>query len=361
MKKNELKQNSDIPESLDMQIPDIDVPALRTLKNDVSETVQKDKITTTKILMAEQNKQRIEEKTQSEDVVKKTGNVFAVLFGIVFIVIAIGLVGYFGYSRITTPSPVFVNTQDNYFLFIFDHEKVIDSAQPLDEINRTINQYQIEASQTPSESFTELVFFKQENETNTRITTLEFFRLFNIPVITNIIRSVSSEFAYGFYSLEGRAEPFLVVGVIDYENAYANMFSWESTLALDVKSVFPVLQDLFDISKIVGVPEPEPVIEEEIEEDSEETVSEADPPVQAPPVEEATPVVEPTITPESINRDVRFTDLVLSNYNTRAIRNENGSPFFYYAFIGKDKILFAQNPKLISEIIKKMKQKQLIR
>lgn len=359
--KNELETNST---SSEPQVPDIRIPAIRTLKDDVSQTVKKDRITTAKILMAEQHKQQVAEKKESQETVKKTGNAFAVLFGLVFIALSIGIVGYFGYSRVTTPEPVFVNTQDNYFLFVFDQEKLIDSDQPIDEINKLMSQYQIESSQFAPESFTEIVFFKEENESTPRLTTLEFFRLFKIPVLTNIIRSVSSEFSYGFYTIEGRAEPFLVVGVVDYENAYANMFTWESTLALDIKSVFPVLRDLFDISKIKGMTNQEEVVQTE-EPVQTESVSET--PVTPPATEVSTTETPPPtapveeVTSESINRSIRFTDLVLSNYNTRAVRNENGSPFFYYAFIGKDKILFAQNPKLIAEIVKKIKQKQLVR
>ena len=43
------------------------------------------------------------------------------------------------------------------------------------------------------------------------------------------------------------------------------------------------------------------------------------------------------------------------------MRNDLGEPIFYYGFIDKTKILFAQDSKIIGQIKQKMKEKNLVR
>jgi hypothetical protein len=369
--KNELKQDSNILNTPESQVPNIKIPALRTLKDDVSQTVQKDKITTAKILIAEQQRKQLEEKKKSDEVVEKTGNIFATLFGLVFLVASIGLIGYFGYSKINTPAPV-TNTisQDSSFLFVFEKERIIDvSDADRTKIDSLISQYSIEATQSPLNTYTEIIFSKRDSITQvvSRISTVEFFRLFEIPTTTNLIQSLSSDFVYALINIDNRAERFWVIGIIDYESTYNNFFSWERTMALDLRNVFPVLKDLFDISKIIGLNEANTSSSDSsvVQTSDLDTPESQDltPPTEIPEqnLVEQDMVQNNFITIESINKNLRFTDLVLSNYNTRAMRNENGTPFFYYAFLGKDKVLFAENPKVIAEVVKKMRQKQLIR
>jgi hypothetical protein len=62
-----------------------------------------------------------------------------------------------------------------------------------------------------------------------------------------------------------------------------------------------------------------------------------------------------------INRNIRFLDSIFSNNDARAVRDPNGNPFFYYAFLDKTKVLFAQDPKVLSQIKQKIKEKNLVR
>lgn len=359
-----MDENKDLAQSQTTPpvVPDIEIRNIRTYKDDISQTVKIDKITTAKILMAEQNKRLVEEKVATRGTVTKVKNTFAVLASLVLVVASIGMIGYFGYTKITTPQPI-ANPQASTFLFVYESENFINASQSKQEIEQEIELIRSDVSQSPSGSFSEIVFFRtdEDSKTNVRITSLDFFRLFEIPLLTNIARSFSQDFTYGFYNNNGRVEPFLVVGLVDYENTYANMFTWESTLALDVKEVFPVLKNLFDVSTIMRIP-----IQEEIASttevasleqiDEQEIVEETATTSTAPEV-----ITPPEISTKTINQSIRFEDVILSNFNTRALRNENRTPFFYYAFLNKEKILFAQDPTLVGEIIRKMRQKDLVR
>jgi hypothetical protein len=194
--------------------------------------------------------------------------------------------------------------------------------------------------------------------------------LFDINLPTNIRRSISNSFVYGMYKTNGRIEPFLVLGINDYEVMYSSMFVWESTLALDIKDLFPVLKDLFDLTKRREI--------QTVVNTATTTVSTTTPIIAtttATSTATATTSIaeaETAITPEEqyqldieqttqINRSIRFIDIVFSNKDARAVRDPNGTPFFYYAFIDRTKILFAQDPKLLNEISRKIKEKNLVR
>ncbi len=358
--------------------PDIEIPLIRTFKQDVSETVAKDKVTTTKILMTEQRKKDIEAGQKQQDKRRTGTSVISLFFGILFLISAIGVFGYFGYVRIGSVFVDPVLPQDQNFLFIFDSEKYIDSRMSFEQIDQMLTEYRREISQHAERTYTEIIFVKQGESSQDlqRINTIELFRLFNVPVITNVARAMSSEFVYGMYTTQGRAEPFLVIGLIDYESAYANTLFWESTLALDIRNMFPVLKDLFDISNL----RIENLVTQEESEESEEDlvlkdeegildIFNDDEEIDDSLVddllnellEQYGEVEEEQITREIINRGIRFVDVVLANQNTRAVRNENGTPFFYYAFIDRNKILFAQDPIIVGDLIRKIRQRQLVR
>lgn len=347
-------------------LPNIDIPTLRTYKGDINQTVNRDKITTAKILIAEQKKKSKEEENNEETSVKRPTNIVALVFGVIFLIGAIGVIGYFGYTKVVmkTFAPI---TVPNSFLFVFDTEKFIDVTQNESQISIEVQKNIQEVSQMKDNTFTEFVFFKKDTETDqsNRISSLEFFKFYNVPLPTNIARSISKDFVYGMYKVDGRVEPFLVVGLVDYENTYSAMFAWESTIALDVRSIFPILKDLFDISKIKNnLVLPETIATTTSTSTAIVATTTASTTIVASSTESLSPeeqIQKEKETYEAINRAIRFVDVVFSNRDARAVRDTKGKPFFYYAFINRDKVLFAQDPKLLNEIVRKIKDKSLVR
>ncbi len=347
----ELEKDSALLEHTE-PVPDIDIPTLRTYKNDINQTVHQDKITTAKILMAEQRKQSISNEKKAEVSVKKPLNLFALIFGLLFSVAGLGLIGYFGYTGIIKKSFETVTIPPS-FLFVFDDEKFIDASKDRTEIFEDVEKSIQETSTLKDETFTDIVFFNDssQSDSNTRISAVQFFDIYQIELPTNIARSISQDFVYGVYKTGGRSEPFLVVGLVDFENTFNSMFIWETTLALDIKDLFPVLKKLFDISN-----------------GSTMYTGQATTTVIAT----STATTTATLTPEEefqkqnelrqvINRTIRFVDIVLYNRDVRGVRDPNGNPFFYYTFVDRNKILFAQDPKIVNEINRKIKEKQLVR
>lgn len=352
------------------EFPDIEIPALRTYKSDINHTVNKDKISTAKILIAEQNRQRkIEEKIE-ETSIKRPTNILVLIISIILITASLGAIGYFGYTKVIIKKIEPNVTAPPSFLFIFDQEKFIEVSEDSVDIQEKVQKEIDTLVAVENETFTDIVFYRKNTETkqNERINSSEFFKLYNILFPTNAKRSISNNFVYGIYKTSGKIEPFLVVGVNDYETMYSSMFVWERTLALDIQDLFPVLKDLFDLTKNIQI--------RSIQDISTTTQS-----TSTSLISSSTNIVFSSSTASSsvteltdekqaedeaeqiveINRTIRFIDTVFSNKDARAVRDPSGAPFFYYSFIDKTKILFAQDPKVLNEISRKIKEKSLVR
>jgi hypothetical protein len=351
--------NNDQPSIPQEVVPNIEIPTLRTYKSDINQTVNQDKISTAKILIAEQNRQRTTQDNNFDTSIKRPTNILVLILSILLIVVALGGIGYFGYKKVIQPIAT-PTVAPATFLFVFDQQKFIDSTKDLQDIRNTVSSYTTELVGVKDETFVDVIFYKTNTETKdkTRITTQELFSLYGITLPTNIARSVGKDFVYGIYKTGGKTEPFLVVGVTDYDVFYSSMFNWETTLALDIKDLFPNLYNLFDLTKTQIPPET-----------NTGTTSTSTKPATTTTASAST---TPQLTPEQlkqqqteargvINRNIRFLDSIFSNNDARAVRDSNGNPFFYYAFIDKTKVLFAQDPKVLSQIKQKIKEKSLVR
>jgi hypothetical protein len=346
-------------------VPDITIPTLRTYKSDINQTVSRDKISTAKILMAEQNRQRVTQEKTSDTSIKRPTNILVLVLSIILIVAALGGIGYFGYTKVIVKSFDTPSLPPS-FLFVFDQQKFVDSSKEKNEIYQDVQSHVSSLAQSKPNTYTDIVFYKTNEETKEKykISASEFFKLYDISLPTNIARSIGKDFVYGMYKIEDKVEPFVVVSIVDYEVLYSSIFQWESTLALDIQSLFPVLKNLFDITKNKLPVENQATATSTATSSIINSTSTKVVQTQATTSSSTTQTLgleENTDGQDTINRTIRFVDAVFSNKDARVVRDSKGTPFFYYAFLDKTKILFAQDPKLLGEISRKMKEKSLVR
>ncbi len=414
--KKDLQTNPPLQDAVTDPLPDVRTPAIRTYKSDVHETVGQNKVTTAKILMAEQRKKQTQQDPQATALPpqKQTGRIFALLFGVLFLLAGVGAIGYFGYGAVVQRVQTAPVAPVEFFLFAFDNQKNIDATQPFIDVLREVESILDEASTQKENSYTEIIFSNPDIQTkeSVRITSGQLFTLYNVRLPIAISGAIAKDFTYGTYTTSEGVEPFLVLALADYEGAYDAMFDWERTLALDIQDFFPKVKYYFNPIPIQNTPASEEVsgqddVVNENDQESTGTTSQdttdsaqgTSPAGQTTDQQQGTDIQDTPATPAtsstgltnatsststssdttsdtasnseiatdatpldaSINRTPTFVDIVLSNRDTRAIRDDNGTPFFFYTFIERDKILFAQNPKLITEIGRKLREKQLVR
>ena len=132
----------------------------------------------------------------------------------------------------------------------------------------------------------------------------EFFTALGINPPSQLIRSLSGKFFFGFHTLD-RRYPIFVLPVISYDNAVAGMLDWEKSIDQDLSPIYT----LVPTSKLndSGVPIPR-----------------------------------------------TFTHTIMYNADVRVLTNDAGVPVLYYSFPSPTILIIAENPYTFPEIISRL-------
>lgn len=118
-----------------------------------------------------------------------------------------------------------------------------------------------------------------------------------------LVRSLKDRFALGLHSLL-KNEPFLILKVSYYQNAFAAMLDWENDLEYDLGPIF------------------------------------------IPPEQRS----EASTTAEVIGKQHVFSDAVLQNYDARVLQTADGETLMLYSFINTNTLVVTTNPDTLVEI-----------
>ena len=133
----------------------------------------------------------------------------------------------------------------------------------------------------------------------------EFLTALGSRAPTDLYRALSSEFFFGLHTVDENA-PLFVIPVTSYERAFAAMLRWEDTLNADFAPAFTSVSD--QIIGTSGLPEKR-----------------------------------------------RFNDLVMRNYDVRALEDDNGTIELYYAFPTRNLLVIAESPYSFTEILSRLR------
>ena len=132
----------------------------------------------------------------------------------------------------------------------------------------------------------------------------------NMP--PELLRTIQPEFLMGVHSFETN-QPFLLFSVDSYQGGYAGMLAWEKTMQRD-------LSPFFDYT-------PTQRVQDEI----------------------------PTLSTTTQIISSPFTDTILENHDTRAIKNSSGDTVLLWTFLDRATVLVTTNPNTVHEIISRLK------
>ena len=193
LQNNSLKENTPLD-----PLFDVDIPTLRTYKGDISNTVQKDKITTAKILISEQKRKEVQGDFESSNSISRPTNKFALVFGVIFGLGALGLLGFFGYTKVINYTPIKEVVTENFFVFAFDEKKYVDISKNKTDVYKSVQIILDEAVTQKSNTYTDIVFYRENPETkqNEQITSAQFFTLYDIKLPSEIAKSISKDLSF---------------------------------------------------------------------------------------------------------------------------------------------------------------------
>lgn len=137
------------------------------------------------------------------------------------------------------------------------------------------------------------------------VTIGEFLKAVNARAAPELVRSLRGDFFLGVHTLDKNA-PFLIVPVVSYERAFSGMLAWEATLNEDLAPVFSA-------------------------------------------------VPRQTADLNGLFVERRFQDIVISNYDVRALPDDSGSIQMFYSFPTRNLLIIAENPNSFMEILSRLR------
>jgi len=158
----------------------------------------------------------------------------------------------------------------------------------------------------------------------------EFLRALGARPSEEFIRSLSEEFFFGIHFADAPS-PLFVVPVVSYDHAFAGMLAWEKSINTEFGGLF------------VQLPPYRTVL--------------------VPAIVSATSTsatsTEATSTPRMVETQEpvpprAFEDLVMRNYDVRALKDDNGNIVLYYSFPTQDLLVISASPYTFPEVLSRL-------
>ncbi|OGG76227.1 hypothetical protein A3A34_03265 [Candidatus Kaiserbacteria bacterium RIFCSPLOWO2_01_FULL_50_24] len=280
--------------------------SFRTLKEDLQGIVRNKKVSLVHAVALEEEKKHKRDKVLAADPIHSGRSQKKLLLA--FLLTILGLFALFGVYIVTksqsarsTPLPSAIIFSEQTTLFPLDK-------QPFGEVKRNLSALR---------SFTQLtlgamtrvmpiVSVQVDGVTEDRPATLaEFFNALGIPAPNDLTRSLGKEFFFGIHVVDENV-PVFVASVTSYERAFAAMLAWEKNINADLSPIFtPVSPFILDENGLL---------------------------VQRP-----------------------FEDLVIRNYDVRALRDDESTIQLYYSFPTRNILIVAESTYSFTEVLSRLR------
>lgn len=341
---------------------DFFIRPLRTYEDDVKNAVKKDGITTSRILLAEQQKRQTEKDDFEENSPKSQTNIVKIAASIILVLLGVGIIGGGAYYYIQkraseVPQQVTILTSNNFI----DTEDLVKinvnnktNREVIGEIRKIINS----SGDMREDTLKEIKLIKtvvttengKEFSKDVALNTPEFMAILEAREPDALIRSLDSKFIIGLHKTKTSVEPFILFKTNDYEISYAKMLEWEWVLVPDIQDIF--YKNLGSSQAFIKYEEDSveelPLVVEKIPENSSSTA-------------ESITTTEASTTTLSRYEYRNFKDLILANRDTRAIKAVDDKLLFFYSFIDRSHIFMTTNIDTMNIVISRLNSAKLVR
>jgi len=322
------------------------VRPLRTYKDDVANLVKDNKLSTSKIVLAEQKRrQRNPEEYAQNNPDEKGGKkkVFKFIAAIILFTLGGGVIWSIFTFGLIPESIKKVTTdfqQENEILRVEDIVEISTKNRTDQEMKKLLVN---EISKIQSDTLDQVIELRilkeqisEEGQTSEiDINSQEFFGILNSNANDKLIRSLKSDFLYGVYK-EVEPAPFIILKTSDINITFAEIFKWEGIMYKDLKEFLNLKSEVPDF------------ITETVLDNEEDPTSTSTKTVL---IENTEPQFSPS----------NFTDIVISNRDARVIADEEGGVILIYSFIDDETILFTKNIEAFKQLIQRISTQKLLR
>ncbi len=284
---------------------EMEISSVHTLKHDLQHVVQEQKMSVVKAVALEQEKKaRMERVVEPPRPPSRAPSY--ILMSLVFLILGIGALGGVYYIAMvqSAPGPAPIDSS-----LVFAEQTV---AFPLSNDAPQSLRTQIALARTSSGTLGSLTHIvptvtvtDQNGSRSEREATLgEYFEALSIEPPENLMRALGDSFFLGVHTVDKNA-PILVIKVVSYDRAFDGMLSWEKNMNGDLSPLF------------VGIP-------------------------------------RLVMGQDGIQIQRQFTDLVMRNYDVRALKDDDGVIQMYYSFPTRDLLIIAESPYTFTEILSRL-------
>jgi len=325
---------------------------IRTYEDDIANLVKNQKISTATIVLAEQKKrqsQQFQEENTSKE--KPKGKIIKILISI--ILFGLGVAALFFVIQMNLIPQSIINIIPSSEK---TEQEIIrrDNSVEILTLSKTNNEIRNEISEKTKnlseESLDEIIEFKilkqvtnqEGNSSLIKITADNLFNILNSNTSDRFERSIDEEFLFGVYT-DTKPTPFIILRTNDIDLSFSEIFEWESRMYNDL---FQVLDLKPEVSDFIRVEVPVATSTNNTEENST-TTSETE--------------IKILNNPEAKFNTNDFTDIVISNKDSRAIIDTGGKVILIYSFIDEEKILITSNINVFQQVIKRLSAQKLLR
>ncbi len=338
--KTGVAQGEKIPETTSVR-------PLETYQGDIEKYIQEKNISTVTIAAAEANRrsaQLSQPTTIATNEIQPTQEeasgwgqkIVFILASAVLIVSAIGGVTYAVLRSSTVPLQT-----DTQAPFIVVDDRVLITLSPGNTTRSALFQ-ELQAATKNTKLSTDLVaqILPIVTATNTQQVAMpaeQFFSLLGPTLSAPFLRTISPLFLFGIHAISDN-QPFLLLKVDSYQQAFSGMLAWEPTMSQDLLPLFAYTPP---------APPQTQTITTTISTTTASTTSTATSTLSSTTTIETLP---PRMTPTV------FIDKIIENHDARALVNQAGQITLLWTLLDKNTLLITTNERTVREIISRLKE-----
>ena len=218
----------------------------------------------------------------------------------------------------------------------------------------TIEKIQSEMAKTqPADSIKEIILTKTTNGAVTRVSSTDMVSLLETSAPDILTRSLAPDWMLGVYQDSNGQENMFVVATNDFfQNTFAGMLQWESSMPDDLRPYLPAITQP-QANAIVPTG-----ISTGLATSTKKTLKNATSTAVAASTTDSTSPVSAQALPIIKGR---FVDRIIKNKDVREYVTTDGHVMFLYSFIDDSKLIITGNEDTLSEILARLEKQSFLR
>jgi len=235
-------QQTSLNDSPAKEEPKVSVPpkisSIRTYQTDAARSVQENKTSLVRMVIAEQGKRDVQFRELSP---RSSKNIVLISLSVILLIAGVLLATFFFVKTLNTTGED-PNTVPRIKTFILTEQDVAIDITGNNRENIWKKSTTVVKNLTPRLDTLVNIYFTETKDYLSQPEILNTERLFSLlesRIPSTLLRSLDTSFLFGIHSFNGN-QPFLILKTNFYENAVAGMYSWENDMAEEILPLFGI-------------------------------------------------------------------------------------------------------------------------